>query len=258
LNWLNYYRREQKKQSYPKNKIVLHQLPRGLRAPSASPYCLKLETWIRLAKLDYQNDLGYISSPEGKFPWISDVSEDGEVLDVSDSQFCIEYLSEKHGINLSKHLSEKEQAIARAVVKMLEESFIWVAKLHRFVYQKDYTEVGMPSILGYYIGTKVKTETYYQGYGRHTKEQVYAIGKADLKTINDIIGDNKFLMGSQPCDADASVFGFVTQILYHSTGVLYDYLKADCPNLLRYVETIKNEFWKDWDDNTKEGCKKNN
>jgi hypothetical protein len=36
---------ENKRQSYPKDVVILHQFRRGLRAPSASPFCLKLETW---------------------------------------------------------------------------------------------------------------------------------------------------------------------------------------------------------------------
>ena len=30
---------------YPKDVVILHQFPRGLRAPSISPFPLKLETW---------------------------------------------------------------------------------------------------------------------------------------------------------------------------------------------------------------------
>jgi hypothetical protein len=32
--------------SYPRDVVVLHQFPRGLRAPSASPFPLKVETWF--------------------------------------------------------------------------------------------------------------------------------------------------------------------------------------------------------------------
>lgn len=30
----------------PSNVVILHQFPRGFRAPSASPFALKLETWL--------------------------------------------------------------------------------------------------------------------------------------------------------------------------------------------------------------------
>jgi hypothetical protein len=32
--------------NYPKDTVILHQLPRGIRAPSISSFSLKLETWL--------------------------------------------------------------------------------------------------------------------------------------------------------------------------------------------------------------------
>ena len=39
------WKRDQIKQNYPKDVVILHQFPRGLRAPNPSPFPLKLETW---------------------------------------------------------------------------------------------------------------------------------------------------------------------------------------------------------------------
>ncbi len=47
------YKRQLKRKSYPKNMVVLHQFPRGIRAPSVSPFCLKLETWLRMNNIPY-------------------------------------------------------------------------------------------------------------------------------------------------------------------------------------------------------------
>jgi Ca2+/Na+ antiporter len=37
--------RRKKATKYPKDIVILHQFPRGLRAPSVSSFALKLETW---------------------------------------------------------------------------------------------------------------------------------------------------------------------------------------------------------------------
>ena len=61
-------------------------------------------------------------SAKQKIPWITYNGED-----VADSQFCIEYLNEKFGVDLNAHLTEEEKAIARAFQKMTEENLYWLA-----------------------------------------------------------------------------------------------------------------------------------
>jgi hypothetical protein len=46
--------RDNKRKAYPKDVVILHQFPRGPRAPSASPFPIKLETWLRMAGIKYQ------------------------------------------------------------------------------------------------------------------------------------------------------------------------------------------------------------
>lgn len=59
-------------------------------------------------------------SPKGKIPWIT-----YNGVDVSDSQFCIEFLMKKLDKDLSSHLSPIERSIARAFLKLNEESARW-------------------------------------------------------------------------------------------------------------------------------------
>lgn len=43
-----------KKVNYEKDVVYLYQFPRTSVIPSISPYCLKVETWLRLAGLKYE------------------------------------------------------------------------------------------------------------------------------------------------------------------------------------------------------------
>jgi hypothetical protein len=47
-------RKIKQKSQYPRDVVILHQLPRGLRAPSVSPFAVKLETFLRMTKIPYQ------------------------------------------------------------------------------------------------------------------------------------------------------------------------------------------------------------
>jgi hypothetical protein len=48
------YERSKRRRNYPKDTVILHQFPRGFKCPSASPFALKLETWLRMAEIPYQ------------------------------------------------------------------------------------------------------------------------------------------------------------------------------------------------------------
>lgn len=50
-------KKKKEKKNYPKDTIVIHQFPRGIRAPSASPFPIKLETWYLRFKtfFDHKN-----------------------------------------------------------------------------------------------------------------------------------------------------------------------------------------------------------
>lgn len=56
-----------KKQNFEKDVVYLYQFSRTPVIPSMSPYCLKVETWLRLVGLKYEVSayckLGFISQP---------------------------------------------------------------------------------------------------------------------------------------------------------------------------------------------------
>lgn len=46
----------------PKDVVLVHAFPKGRFAPNVSPFVLRLETYLRLAKIPYQvmmTNLGY-------------------------------------------------------------------------------------------------------------------------------------------------------------------------------------------------------
>jgi hypothetical protein len=101
---------------------------------------------------------------------------------------------------------------------------------------------GLPPYVYTLLYSRIKKRTYEQGYGRHSKEELYSIGKDDMKALNDIIGNKKYFLSNEYfCDVDAAVFGLVCQVAYHANGVLHDYYISNsismslfflCQNLL--------------------------
>ena len=69
----------------------------------------------------FQNVHGYTPGAKGKYPWIE---YNGEAL--ADSDFIIEYLNTKLGVDLDKTFSRRDIGTARAFQKMLEENTFWL------------------------------------------------------------------------------------------------------------------------------------
>ena len=81
---------------------------------------------------------------------------------------------------------------------------------------------------------------------------VYEIGQADLKSIEKFIDGKKYIMAEKVCNEDASLFGVICQCIYHDRGPLNQYVNSQCPNILKYIETIKTIYWPDWNDHIRE------
>lgn len=88
-----------------------------------------------------------------------------------------------------------------------------------------------------------------------------------VEALSRIIGNKKFLLGDEPCEDDAAVFGLLAQGLYSSPDAPFhamfesnvkqiywveekcqQFMISECPNLVAYIERIKTIYWQDWSD----------
>ena len=116
--------------------LRLIQFHTALGLPNASPFCLKLETWLRMAGIPYEN--AYTGNPrrgpKGKLPAIE---HDGRVI--ADSGLIIDYLADTFEIDLDAGLSPVERATALAWRRLFEEHLYWTV-----VYARWVDEAGWP------------------------------------------------------------------------------------------------------------------
>ncbi|NXG15463.1 FAXC protein, partial [Grallaria varia] len=243
-----------------KDAIILHQFSRPRNGvPSLSPFCLKMETYLRMADLPYQNYFDGKLSPQGKMPWI-----EYNHKKVSGTEFIIDFLEEKLGVNLNKHLGPHERAISRAVTKMVEEHLYWTLAYCQWVENLHETQK-MVSLFGPFSDllkwifchlTKgiVKREMYGHGIGRFSEEEMYTLMEKDMRTLAGLLGDKKYIMGSTVSTVDATVFGHLAQAMWTLPGTRPERLiKGELINLAMYCERIRRKFWPEWhhdDDNT--------
>ena len=103
-------------------------------------------------------------------------------------------------------------------------------------------------------GIRVKGTLH--GIGRHTPEEQAELTSRDLKSINDILGENEFILGKdKPTTIDCTTFGHLAQFLYIPMAFPQKkFMQENCPNLVSYVNRMKNLMWPDWDEMCKKEC----
>ncbi|XP_039246826.1 failed axon connections homolog [Pipra filicauda] len=249
-----------------KDAIILHQFSRPRNGvPSLSPFCLKMETYLRMADLPYQVNCAvclciavccnYVKWDIG-IPSLSppSLSHTGRCKHTPTTGWVHQhfYISKwwwaiwgSHCYNLSLH---PFRTLAYCQ---------WVENLHET--QKMVSLFGPFSDLLKWIFchlTKgiVKREMYGHGIGRFSEEEMYTLMEKDMRTLAGLLGDKKYIMGSTVSTVDATVFGHLAQAMWTLPGTRPERLiKGELINLAMYCERIRRKFWPEWhhdDDNT--------
>lgn len=200
--------------------LTLYQFNPVWGLPNSSPFCMKLETYLRMARIEYQvNTEGNLSkAPKGKLPYIED---QGQII--ADSNLIIDYLQSTYGTSLDTHLSPAEAAVALALRRLVEENLYWAVVYSRWVEEQNWPSTRaiyfeeLPPILrtlvAYIARRQVTQNLKGHGMGRHSAAEIYQISAADLQALSDFLADKPYFMGDQPTTLDASAYGVLANIL---------------------------------------------
>lgn len=242
---------EEKKEEGPP-KVILHQFPPATNLPSLSPFCLKLETFLRMNKIPYENVHSYKVGKKGKMPWIEYKGER-----IPDSNFIIEYLNKTFEIDMDKDLGKSEKAQSRALKVMMEENTSFTLTYSRWIDEyNEWKKINASHQKGFGFTVnfkmsqrKARSVLDHQGIGRHSKEEIYRIAEKDLRALSDYLGEKPYVMGAEATTVDCTAFGLLANILHAGLETpLSKLVKEELTNLGEYVDRLKGEFWADWDD----------
>lgn len=100
--------------------VYLYQYPRTTKGPNASPFCLKMELFLRMNKIPYEAVGSFKLGPKGKVPYIV---LDGQT--VADTDFIVDFLIDRYKLTLNDGLDATQLAIGHAIQQMLEENTFW-------------------------------------------------------------------------------------------------------------------------------------
>jgi hypothetical protein len=242
-------------------KVILHQHPPCHNIPSFLPASLKLETFLRMHKIPYENKYVHkLGSDKVKLPFIEYQGDQ-----VQDANFCIKYLNSKFELTPDGHLTEEQCAIAHAFSTMAEENTYWSLAYYRWVDNFSETKKYYSNLAPVFkdVRPKLDQNKYIKcmqahGIGKHTKDEIYGIAEADLRAISAFLDEKGFFMDGEPSVIDCTMFGLLASIIDGAPeSPQAKLIKEEMKNLARFCDTMKLNYWLDWgdicnDENTEE------
>src|SRR5262245_2170146 len=199
--------------------ITLYTFGPAFGLPDPSPFVTKAEVLLKMAGLTYRTDTGgFRKAPKGKLPFIDD---DGERI--ADSTFIRWHIEKKYGIDLDRGLSLEQRAISWAFEKMTEDQLYWALVDARWLddenfergHKKFFNRVPLPArpVVVALIRRTIRTKLNAQGMGRHSRDQIIALGTRSIEAVATWLADKPYFFGPEPSGIDATMFAFMAGIL---------------------------------------------
>lgn len=232
------------------SSLIVHHLPGAWGLISVSPFCLKLDAFLKMTGIEHESVTANapFGAPKGKAPWMKHGN-----LTMGDSTLIILYLKEKFGIDPDSALSAEQRGQSLAMQRMIEENLYWAMVYDRWVRPENWSMLkstvlsGIPAIPRALIAPiarrGVKRQLKGHGLGIHTGKEIAAIGKRDIDAIAAMLGEKPFLHGDTPTEIDACAYSLLANI--HSVGFASP-LKtviAGHKNLLAFIARFQNRFY---------------
>ncbi|HEY5944529.1 MAG TPA: glutathione S-transferase family protein [Kofleriaceae bacterium] len=233
-------------------ELILHQPPhRSWGSPNLSPFCAKLECYLRVAEVPYRpGKPDFRRAPKGKIPF---VELDGALM--GDSQLIIEELERRLATEgkrpLDQGMAPRDVAIARMIRRTIEEGLYFVGLYARwqtnegYALMRDEFKKIVPGFILPIIRRAQVKKLHAQGTGRHTFEEAMAMGTADLDALAELLGDKPFILGDQPRVIDCTVFGFLETVLGFPLETPLGKRGQHHGNLVAFRKRIRDRWWPD-------------
>ncbi len=219
--------------------------------PDPSPFVLKLETYLRLAKIDYAPIKGDVrKAPKGKFP----ILIDGDKT-IADSQFCIDYLKETYGDPLNEGVSSLEKAHHHMLRLGLENETYFTMVAYRWLHENNsltirdafFSKMGLPGKLIFKIvRKKIRRDVMGHGVLRHSWEEIDQLIKTDIDALETLLGDDPFFGGHEPKEIDCTTFAFIANMIVPDLASPFRDISRQSPTLIAYHNRMSEMVFADY------------
>lgn len=233
--------------------ITLYRFGPNFGLVDPSPFCIKVELYLRAAGLDYRSECGieYLrKAPKKKLPYIED---NGNVI--ADSALIIDYLKATYGDTLDSELTGEQKAVAHAFIKMMDENMYWCMVYDRWLGGDTWPKVkaaffdGLPLPLRYIVPVVaqkgVRKSLYAHGLGRHGHDEIMHIAMKDLTALSEQLGDKDYFLIDRPTTLDVTAYAFLCGLYAPELPGDLQQRAGRFDNLRQFVERINKQYYTD-------------
>lgn len=221
---------------------------------SASPFCLKVEAYLRAMKIDYEAVEHFELLERFSRHKLPVIQYNQEL--VQDSGAILKFLEERvvpasanHTKAADHDLSEKEKDMSAMVTVMMENSLAQIITTIRWK-----SELGWPAFKQFIFGkfkfplsiiapfvARRNTVSMLKagGFGRYTDEELIAQASNLLAILSRLLGKNKFLFGDKFHTVDATVYGTLFQYITIDLDTPVHRAARSHDNLVSYVKRME-------------------
>jgi glutathione S-transferase len=226
--------------------ITLWQFVPAMGVPNASPFCMKVETWLRLAGLQYRTRkaLAPRQAPLGKLPYV-----EYQGRKIPDSSCILRELSAAQGVDLDAALDPRSLAIAHACSRMVEEHLYWVMVYARWIDPAHWMQLkraffaGLPAVargpVAALVRRKMVRDARGHGLALHPAQEIYRRGAEDIAALAALLGEQPYMMGPQTTTLDATVYAFLANCWEVTLDTPLKAAVGQHPNLVSYCARMK-------------------
>jgi glutathione S-transferase len=232
------------------SELKVYHLPGRWGLVSVSPFCLKLDAFLRMTEIPHQSITAAtpFGGPKKKAPWI-----EHEGRKIGDSAFIIAYLIERFGKDPDATLTPAQRGQAVAIQRLVEENLYWAMVYDRWVREENWpilkgSVLGrIPAPIRALIAPKARRDVQAQlrghGLGLHSEADVRAIARRDIDALAAMLGDQDWFFGIEPTLADATVFSLLANIRYVEFTSPMQAMIEGHANLAAFIDRFRARFY---------------
>lgn len=230
---------------------LIHYGP-AFGVPDGSPFCVKAEAYLRMLGVEYKTKRGSPKKDQrGQLPVLLD---DQQV--VCGSGEIIRHLRKTRGDFVDAWLQQSQWTEGFFLAKTVEDHLYFLLLYQRWQLPGNFKVVkreffkGLPpaarAILPHLVRYWSRQRGLKQGLGRCSATEIEQKAQEAVEELSRKLGDQDYFLGDKPCWLDATMFGFLTNMLAPAfpEGV-GDYARQ-FSNLVDYERRFKERYFQDF------------